>query len=157
VSKYDELFRTINSWFNKISDDNFDTMVENMISVIPQLDSLIALEKTIELLYEKAILSKKYSTLYGDFCAILINQDKFPYFYQKDTNTLMNFRRTLIKKCQIEFEEKSVFEVKGVEITEEFKMEIESKRKVRLVGNITFIGELYLRDILQEMIIFFLL
>ena len=80
MSQYDELFRTYNSWFNKLSATTFDTMVNNVIGEVSKIDSPFVLRNIINMLFDKALLLPNLAPMYADFCIVLLNHNVFPYF-----------------------------------------------------------------------------
>merc|ERR1712072_665274 len=83
--------------------------------------------------------------MYAELCLRL--SERLPEFVDEEGNK-ESFRRLLLNKCQEEFEKES--EIADMEDeTEKIKL------KRRMLGNIRFIGELYLKRMLLENIMYF--
>lgn len=159
----DELYRKFRSVMNKLTPENFDILLNEMMSA--QIDTPARLSGCIQLVFEKAIAEPNYSTIYSKVCkhlsAINIpNNDP-------DNAKRLTFRTMLLNECQTEFEkhkdETSGQTVKNEEIEKE---QDEAKRKVmresqeeeavkirrRAVGTVRFIGELYKIEMLNDKI-----
>jgi len=132
-----------------------------VIDMAYKVDKLEKLEKISEIIFEKAVLSLTYSHIYGDLCSSLITKNVLPYFTKatNDGNSIiLNFRKILLKLCSKDFEEKSFIEIKHQEeLSLDRLSELDTKRKERLVGLITFIGDLFIRKIISVKIIKMLL
>jgi len=154
-------YKEFNSCLNKISKNNFDFILELVIDMAYKVDKLEKLEKISEIIFEKAVLSLTYSHIYGDLCSSLITKNVLPYFTKatNDGNSIiLNFRKILLKLCSKDFEEKSFIEIKHQEeLSLDRLSELDTKRKERLVGLITFIGDLFIRKIISVKIIKMLL
>jgi len=88
----------------------------------------------------------------------LINLNFLPYIRKPNTPIILNFRKILLNICKTEFEEKCFIDIKPQEtLSIERLSELETKRRERLVGNITFIGNLHIRNILKGKIIYFII
>eukprot|EP01130_Rhizamoeba_saxonica_P017332 TRINITY_DN8370_c0_g1_i2.p2 TRINITY_DN8370_c0_g1~~TRINITY_DN8370_c0_g1_i2.p2 ORF type:complete len:530 (-),score=129.49 TRINITY_DN8370_c0_g1_i2:97-1686(-) len=148
LSKHDEMFKLANSNLNKISYNNFESILEKILSLSPQIDSLACLKQIVNFIYEKAVVMPQFNNIYADLCSKLINTDQYPYFLRNEEEGchLRNFRRMLLSSCQQAFE--SAFIVTETDDSVESR-EREFIRRSRLFGNIKFIGQLYMRNILK--------
>ncbi|KAG1714650.1 Eukaryotic translation initiation factor 4 gamma 2 [Nymphon striatum] len=155
--KYDDIFRGVRGILNKLAPEKFPKLSDELLNI--GLDSALILKGVIILIFEKALEEPKYSTLYSQLCRKLC--DLSPDFSEPVRNSTPNrgnstFRRLLLKKCQDEFENRS-------KATEDFDKKVgplspdeEEQRSIakhKMLGNITFIGELGKQGLLPEKII----
>ncbi|XP_074522620.1 eukaryotic translation initiation factor 4 gamma 2a [Halichoeres trimaculatus] len=154
----DPIFRKVRGILNKLTPDKFDKLCLELLNV--GLDSKTVLKGIILLIVDKALEEPKYSQLYAQLCQRLA--EDAPNFEgpptenqssQKQTNT---FKRLLISKLQDEFENRS----KNVEIFEKHDSPLtpdeEEQRavaKIKMLGNIKFIGELGKLNLIHESIL----
>ncbi|XP_044597815.1 eukaryotic translation initiation factor 4 gamma 3-like isoform X3 [Cotesia glomerata] len=157
------LYKKVRSVLNKLTPQKFDTLVNQVRTL--EIDSEDKLQGVIDLVFEKAVDEPSFSVAYALMCKELAlikvasNQKKSA----QEADNFVNFRKLLLTRCQMEFEKNSVEEsarlvkVKEIDncVDAEKKKELqtnlaESDRQIRLksVGNIRFIGELYKQDML---------
>lgn len=160
----DELYRKFRSVMNKLTPENFDILLNEMMSA--QIDTVDRLKGCIQLVFEKAISEPNYSTIYAKVCkrlsAINISNDS-----ESKDGKKVTFRVILLNQCQSEFEkhkddtsgqtikneaiEKETDEVKRKELMEQ-QEEDSIKIRRRAVGTVRFIGELYKIEMLNDKI-----
>jgi len=151
----DEVAKQTLAILNKLTPQKFDTLIKkfNMINI----DTEAKLQKCIDLIFEKAVDEPGFSEEYAKMCKVLSEKQIV------DEGAVVNFRKLLIGRCQVEFEkdymeglDKSKFKEELLKAeTEEKKKEIqadfedkERKARRRSAGNTRFIGELYKREML---------
>lgn len=160
-----ELYKQVRSILNKLTDQNFGVLSKQFQSL--KIDSKEKLVEVINLVFNKAVNEPNFSKAYAKLSQYLAHCSQ-----QIDSSSSERsyFKRTLITKCQIEFEQhvankntteaalapliekmdkyqkegnlSGVNEVKA-QITEE-----ESILRRRLVSTVRFIGELYSANML---------
>eukprot|EP01128_Nolandella_sp_AFSM9_P006329 TRINITY_DN3225_c2_g1_i2.p1 TRINITY_DN3225_c2_g1~~TRINITY_DN3225_c2_g1_i2.p1 ORF type:complete len:1396 (-),score=444.48 TRINITY_DN3225_c2_g1_i2:239-4051(-) len=138
-SAFDEILRKINSLLNKLSKDNFMVICKKLKAFGPQLTALVALKGVVQLLFEKALQAPNYSELYAATCVQLANA----YPTHEDEGVQMSFRRLLLGLCQHEFSQIHAPLVVPEGTTDEALEEMKFKRRLRMGGNVTFVGELF--------------
>ena len=112
------------------------------------------LEIIIRLVFEKAVAEHNFCQMYADLCVQL--RTMFPEF-SGPAGEKISFTRNLLNICQTEFEnlpsslEMAAEEKEGK--TEEDIDILEKKRKDRVLGNMKFIGQLFLRRLLSHKVV----
>jgi len=107
----------------------------------------------VDCLYSKAVTEPNFSILYADLALKLA---KTPVHYQLTKHT--NFRTLVIKRCQNEFEHKQRAPIIPDDLPLEKKFELEefgNKIKNRNNGAVVFIGELFLKTLLNVRVMYF--
>lgn len=161
-----ELYRQVRSILNKLTANNFGVLSEQFRQL--QIDTKEKLSGVVDLVFEKAVNEPNFSVEYGQLCNYLAERSR--NIVTSPTERAY-FKRMLINKCQIEFEQNvanknttevalaplfaklNVCEKDGasndaiLEIKEQIAEE-ESKLRRRLVCTVRFIGELYKLDML---------
>ncbi|KAM4723192.1 LOW QUALITY PROTEIN: eukaryotic translation initiation factor 4 gamma 2 [Rhinophrynus dorsalis] len=151
--RHDAIFRKVRGILNKLAPEKFDKLCLELLNV--GVDSKLILKGVILLIVDKALEEPKYSSLYAELCLRLA--EDAPNFDgpadgqpgQKQSTT---FRRLLISKLQDEFENRS----RNVEVYDKRVPEEEEQRaiaKIKMLGNIKFIGELGKLDLIHESIL----
>ncbi|XP_024151019.2 eukaryotic translation initiation factor 4 gamma 2a, partial [Oryzias melastigma] len=154
----DAIFRKVRGILNKLTPEKFDKLCLELLNV--GVDSKLVLKGIILLIVDKALEEPKYSQLYAQLC-LRLSEDA-PNFEdpseesptaQKQNTT---FRRLLISKLQDEFENRSknvdLFDKHDNPLTSE-EEEQRSVAKLKMLGNIKFIGELGKLDLIHESIL----
>ncbi|XP_047041267.1 eukaryotic translation initiation factor 4 gamma 3-like isoform X1 [Helicoverpa zea] len=149
-----ELYKKFRGILNKLTPQKFDTLLERVKTL--EINNQKRLEGVIDLVFEKAIDEPNFSEAYAAMCNKL-SVLKVPADNPTSPDKCVNFRALIINKCQNQFETHKVDEqilkleselaactdpVKKKELT---LMIDEENRRVRMrsVGNVRFIGELY--------------
>ncbi|XP_014211626.1 eukaryotic translation initiation factor 4 gamma 3 [Copidosoma floridanum] len=156
LSRTEALYKRVRSVLNKLTPQKFDTLVNQVREL--QIDTQERLQGVIDLVFEKAVDEPNFSKAYALMCKELANM-QVTNGDSKDTN----FRKLILTRCQTEFEKDNIYEnihsEKLREINEcldpDKKQELqinleEEKRKMRIksVGNIIFVGELFKQNML---------
>ena len=128
---------------NKITPEKFDVLFQQLMEL--DINTVEGLEAVIDCIFDKALMEPAFCPLYATLCATF--SQELPEIQGPDGST-GQFRRLLLNKCQHEFEQESQLN----EVTDD---EERSKIKRRMLGNIKFIGELYLKRMLMDKIMFF--
>lgn len=146
-AKTQELYKKVRGVLNKLTPQKFDKLVDQ-VQALP-IDTPDRLKGVINLVFDKAVDEPNFSVAYAKMCNELRSKDVQG----------SSFRKILITRCQQEFEKNKDAESKHTEqklkkikaeTDPEKRKELqflyeEEERKVRMksVGNIRFIGELY--------------
>ncbi|KAI8610478.1 armadillo-type protein [Chytriomyces sp. MP71] len=163
-----EVVKKATGLLNKLTIERFDSISGHFLE-LPITNQPI-LEKVLALIFDKALDERFFQNMYGRLCQRLCCElPKVQTWI--DANPKKNlFRRLLLNKCQEEFEssKKWTMEMKSSEESqqERFKrlnnMTLEEKEKYaqeeyeriklkrRVLGNVTFIGELFLLEVANE-------
>ncbi|XP_043492131.1 eukaryotic translation initiation factor 4 gamma 1-like isoform X2 [Polistes fuscatus] len=162
-----QLYKRVRSVLNKLTPQKFSTLVEQVRAL--NIDTQERLQGVINLVFEKAVDEPSFSVAYALMCKELamIEASGNDKSGAKQTESSVNFRKLIISRCQKEFEKNPIDEVtrtnKLKEIDEctdpEKKKDLllqleEEERRIRIksVGNIRFIGELYKQGMLTTSI-----
>ncbi|XP_034938150.1 eukaryotic translation initiation factor 4 gamma 3-like isoform X2 [Chelonus insularis] len=154
--KIQTLYKKVRSILNKLTPQKFTTLVNQMKEL--NIDTQEKLDGVIKLVFEKAIDEPNFSEAYALMCSELSNTTTLSATEQDKKEKNAAFRKTLLIRCQTEFEKNAVDEEERAKKLKEIddctepdkKKELqmlleEEDRRIRLksVGNIRFIGELY--------------
>uniref|UniRef100_A0A4W6G5X7 Eukaryotic translation initiation factor 4 gamma 2 n=1 Tax=Lates calcarifer TaxID=8187 RepID=A0A4W6G5X7_LATCA len=137
----DAIFRKVRGILNKLTPEKFDKLCLELLNV--GVDSKLVLKGIILLIVDKALEEPKYSQLYAQLCLRLA--EDAPNFEEPSTESQATqkqnttFRRLLISKLQDD-----LFD------TEEEQRAI---AKIKMLGNIKFIGELGKLNLIHESIL----
>ncbi|XP_060849935.1 eukaryotic translation initiation factor 4 gamma 3-like isoform X2 [Rhopalosiphum padi] len=161
--KNEEVNKNVRSILNKITPDNMPSLTERF-KALP-IDTIQRLEKTIDLVFEKAIEEQSFAPLYASLCSAMQSVQ----VNSKDGKTA-SFKKLIISKCQSLFEldkaqemdsAKKLTEIdscKDPEKKKELQIEYEENERrlrKRSVGNCRFIGELFKQKILTPNIMLY--
>ncbi|XP_069700452.1 eukaryotic translation initiation factor 4 gamma 3-like isoform X2 [Periplaneta americana] len=155
-AKTEDLYKKVRGVLNKLTPQKFSTLV-SQVKNLP-IDNSERLQGVINLVFEKAVDEPSFSVAYAQMCKVLSGMQVPAERKNKDEAEFVNFRKLLVNRCQMEFEKNSESELnrgakqKEIEQTTdpEKKKELqlnfeEEERRIRMksVGNIRFIGELF--------------
>lgn len=154
----DVIFRKVRGILNKLTPEKFDKLCLELLNV--GLDSKVVLKGIILLIVDKALEEPKYSQLYAQLCLRLA--EDAPNFEDPSTENQATqkqnttFRRLLISKLQDEFENRArnvdVFDRHDNPLTSD-EEEQRAIAKIKMLGNIKFIGELGKLNLIHESIL----
>uniref|UniRef100_W5M8G5 Eukaryotic translation initiation factor 4 gamma 2 n=2 Tax=Lepisosteus oculatus TaxID=7918 RepID=W5M8G5_LEPOC len=156
--RHDAIFRKVRGILNKLTPEKFDKLCLELLNV--GVDSKLVLKGIILLIVDKALEEPKYSSLYAQLCLRLAedapNFDGPSPEVQPTQKQSTTFRRLLISKLQDEFENRT----RNVEVYDKHDNPLtadeEEQRaiaKIKMLGNIKFIGELGKLDLIHESIL----
>ncbi|XP_065812704.1 eukaryotic translation initiation factor 4 gamma 2b [Labrus bergylta] len=156
--RHDAIFRKVRGILNKLTPEKFDKLCLELLNV--GVDSKLVLKGIILLIVDKALEEPKYSSLYAQLCLRLAedapNFDGPSSEIQTSQKQSTTFRRLLISKLQDEFENRT----RNVEIYDKHDNPLTSEEeeqrniaKIKMLGNIKFIGELGKLDLIHESIL----
>lgn len=150
----EKLYSQIRSILNKLSDGNFNSLAKELIAL--KIINAEHLTKLTEFIFNKAIIEPKFAKMYAKLAKEL---EKFSI---KDNTGTFYFRELLIKKCQKMFNDCISLNIQPIELSHDSpSLESEFEKtmqelvitKEMSIGCLTFIGELYLCDLLTSKII----
>ncbi|KAM9860544.1 eukaryotic translation initiation factor 4 gamma 2a [Aulostomus maculatus] len=154
----DAIFRKVRGILNKLTPEKFDKLCLELLNV--GVDSKLVLKGIILLIVDKALEEPKYSQLYAQLC-LRLSEDA-PNFEDTATENQATkkqnttFRRLLISKLQDEFENRArnveIFDKHDNPLTSE-EEEQRAIAKIKMLGNIKFIGELGKLHLIHESIL----
>mmetsp|Transcript_7315 Transcript_7315/g.32422 ORF Transcript_7315/g.32422 Transcript_7315/m.32422 type:complete len:769 (-) Transcript_7315:1832-4138(-) len=158
VDDREKNIKEIRSLLNKITLDTFDKLYSKLFSM--DFSDELLLKALVEEVYEKALFQKAYVIMYADLCYRFNKdyQDKKKE-EQKGVQEQKLFRKQLLQQCKKEFD--SIASKRGIDLDpeelkkmdEDDRTAAEMKAKRRMLGNISFIGELHKKGLIPEKII----
>ncbi|KPI96105.1 Eukaryotic translation initiation factor 4 gamma 3 [Papilio xuthus] len=151
--KTQELYKKFRGILNKLTPQKFDTLMEKVKTL--EINTQSRLEGVIDLVFEKAIDEPNFSEAYANMCNKLASI-KVPAD-NGSPDKYVNFRLLIISKCQNQFVtdkvdenvlklEKEMNDCTDPVKKKELQVQVEEenrKLRMRSVGNVRFIGELY--------------
>ncbi|KAF1392833.1 hypothetical protein PFLUV_G00032150 [Perca fluviatilis] len=153
----DAIFRKVRGILNKLTPEKFDKLCLELLNV--GVESKLVLKGTILLIVDKALEEPKYSQLYAQLCRRLAEDApnfEDPAEIQATQKQNTTFRRLLISKLQDEFENRAsnvdIFDKDDTPLTSE-EEEQRGIAKLKMLGNIKFIGELGKLNLIHESIL----
>ncbi|KAI9097074.1 armadillo-type protein [Phlyctochytrium arcticum] len=165
--------RNVNGLLNKLTIDRFDSISDQIMNVGITRESI--LKGVIEQIFETNLIEPQFSAMYASLCSKL-SQELPKIQSWIDHNAKNNaFRRALLNRCQKEFERGARWSESEKKLTKRRReartrldtMTVEEKRKIaledyelgkfkrRVLGNIRFIGELFVKGLITETIMHF--
>uniref|UniRef100_A0A672P6A2 Eukaryotic translation initiation factor 4 gamma 2 n=1 Tax=Sinocyclocheilus grahami TaxID=75366 RepID=A0A672P6A2_SINGR len=153
--RHDAIFRKVRGILNKLTPEKFDKLCLELLNV--GVDSKLVLKGIILLIVDKALEEPKYSSLYAQLCLRLAedapNFDGPSTEIQSSQKQSTTFRRLLISKLQDEFENRTrnvdLYDKNDSPLTSE-EEEQRAIAKIKMLGNIKFIGELGKLDLIHD-------
>eukprot|EP01080_Neovahlkampfia_damariscottae_P002660 gene2660-3856_t len=134
---------------NKLSENNYESIKKDLLAVEVKDEEVAAV---INQIFETAINNSVFSGMYADLC-VDISQTEGT-IYGKSTD----FKKILLNSCQTEFEKipearQEYLDAKAANKYSEVELlEISGKLKTRIIGNMSFIGELFKKKMLSALI-----
>ena len=143
--------RAIKGILNKITPEKFDRLMEQLLEC--GIDDAATLSETISIVFDKAIWEPGFCGMYADVCLRLSKElPEFPSGVEGGKP--VTFRRILLNTCQEEFEGAGKARDELESIADPNERAAAAKRvKVRTMGNIKLIGELYKKRMIAEKIL----
>jgi hypothetical protein len=163
--------KSIQLILNQLTSENFVKLCEKLYT---HIDSVEALEIVQTKIYDKAVLDQQqnpapgqstFVELYAKVCHIIV-QDNQPinpttgapgklFFNPEQLPPEQakggQFRRSLLNRCQQEFERPSQGKcAEWQQLSEEDRFIHQTKEKRRMLGNVDFVGQLFLHGLLAE-------
>ena len=143
--------RAIKGILNKITPEKFDRLMDQLLEC--GIDDAATLAETISIVFDKAIWEPGFCGMYADVCLRLSKElPEFPSGVAGGKP--VTFRRILLNTCQEEFEGAGKARDELESIADPAEKAAAAKRvKVRTMGNIKLIGELYKKRMIAEKIL----
>lgn len=161
-SEMEALSKKVRAILNKLTPQKFQTLVVQFKEI--EINTEERLRLAIELIFEKAVEEPAYSTAYASMCKEL----SLKRVTKAGTEDIVDFRSLLLEQCRNEFQRDYISKADKDKFTEnmnnaateddkkkikaEFES-MESKMRKRSLGNMRFIGELYLQQLTRQQII----
>lgn len=150
-SKEEMIVDEVKFILNRLTPENYEKLkVEFLGACTSMPGDEGVLNAIIDQIFSYAINLQNFSALYARLCADLSSELKSKI---GEENT-KQFKRLLLNKCQREFEKEKEEELKNAseKLSPEELEEKEFLLRKKKVGNMIFIGELYLQEMLSEKI-----
>ncbi|KAJ3594001.1 hypothetical protein NHX12_006333 [Muraenolepis orangiensis] len=156
--RHDKIFRKVRGILNKLTPEKFDKLCLDLLNV--GIESKLVLKGIILLIVDKALEEPKYSLLYAQLCLRLAedapNFDSSSPEIETTQKQSTTFRRILLSNLQEEFENRAknveMYEKQDAPLTTE-EEEQRTIAKIKMLGNIKFIGELGKLNLIHESIL----
>lgn len=164
------IYKKVKGLLNKLTIERFDSISDQILNVGMTRESI--LRGVIAHIFEKALDEPNFGAMYAQLCAKLSQElPKVQSWIELDAKN-NTFRRVLLNRCQEEFEKGARWSESEEKLTEqrrearkrldtmtnEEKLKIaeedyeRGKLKRRVLGNIRFIGELFIKGLITEKI-----
>uniref|UniRef100_A0A671S2M0 Eukaryotic translation initiation factor 4 gamma 2 n=1 Tax=Sinocyclocheilus anshuiensis TaxID=1608454 RepID=A0A671S2M0_9TELE len=151
--RHDAIFRKVRGILNKLTPEKFDKLCLELLNV--GVDSKLILKGIILLIVDKALEEPKYSSLYAQLCLRLA--EDAPNFDGPSTEIQSSQKQSTVRNSSIHLQEASQHRVLFYDKNDSpLTSEEEEQRaiaKIKMLGNIKFIGELGKLDLIHESIL----
>ena len=143
--------REVNSWLNKLSETNFDTIFQNLIKILKENNTQEIMKQTLNNIFDKAICQPFYCPLYVKICKRLIklNAEVIRLIDQKCTRYC-----TMIHTMSLNGSNGTQVvqsDVPSKQTYDDYCEQVKEKSKTK--GFTQFIGELYMNAMVEKQII----
>jgi hypothetical protein len=157
---YDMVMKEIRGMLNKLTLTNFDKLSDDLVYL--EITDPEELRGIVSIIFDKSLEETHFCNMYARLCNKI--KDMLPKFPEPDESDPppgkekapkkeLTFKRCLLNKCQQEFERADRYEdLQDPNETEAQHAAKSRKVRMRMLGNIKFIGELFAQNILNEKI-----
>eukprot|EP00958_Prasinococcus_capsulatus_P026633 scaffold4931_cov392-Prasinococcus_capsulatus_cf.AAC.5 len=145
-----KVLKSVKGILNKLTPEKFDKLAQQMMDL--QIEDGDILKGIIRSIFEKSVSEVTFCSMYADLCVLL--SKKLPEFNSPDDDKPITFRRVLLNTCQEEFESINASRQKATEVqNDRERAEVLRKVKLRMMGNMRLVGELFLKKMVPEKIV----
>ena len=156
---YDAIMKEARSVLNKLTMTNFPKLSDQLAHM--EIQDTEELRGLVSIIFDKALEEGHFCTMYAQLCNDI--KDRMPEFQDEADPALgetkvrkVTFKRCLLNKCQEEFERADRYDEMNDEETAGLDAAAKANKtrrvRVRMLGNVKFIGELFAQKILNEKI-----
>ncbi|PRP86663.1 hypothetical protein PROFUN_05142 [Planoprotostelium fungivorum] len=136
----DQIRRKVLGILNKMTLEKFIPLTEQLLDI--GFDSIETIDMLIYEMFDKAAVEPHFSTMYATLCLTL--SERIAPLKDDNGDVTKDFRKSLISKAQEEFTQRKE------KMVGEEKEDAERLAKLRSLGTVRFIGELFKQGILAE-------
>lgn len=154
LSETDQVLKTVMGILNKLTPEKFDVLKVRLVN--SGINSPDILYDVTSLIFHRAILEPTFCQIYAKLCQYLSTElPRFPS--EEPDGSPIVFKRLLLNSCQELFEGADDFRAQIQQLTapnqEAERCAMEKMVKLRTLGNVRFIGELFNQKMLTDRII----
>lgn len=151
LSSFDTVMKEGRSILNKLTMTKFEKLSGDFADL--NIKEGKELAGVVNIIFDKALEEGHFCKMYAELCSAI--EGRMPTFEDEEAKPV-TFKRCLLTKCQEEFERADRFDETNDEQTAGMDAATKAKNtrlvRLRMLGNITFIGELFAQKILNEKI-----
>ena len=153
------VLRKLKGVLNKLTVDKFDSLAARFVEITAtSCRNEEDLRSAVQLVFDKALAETNFGDMYPNLCVLL--SQKLPAITVKSEDMThpprsVTFKSVILALCQHEFE-KAFRAIKPVaNIAEDELEELRVKQRLRMLGNMQFIGELYKKSMLNSKVVLY--
>ncbi|XP_056867544.1 eukaryotic translation initiation factor 4 gamma 3-like [Takifugu flavidus] len=144
----EKVIRTFRGILNKLTPEMFESLMKQVDEL--NIDTEETLNAVVELIVNKALSEQSYSATYAKMCHHL----KGLMVSSQSSNDFVLLHKRLLTRCQMEFQNCGLLTQKEKDVSVQEDLEqTRHKTRVRLLGTVRFIGELFKLKMIWEPII----